>query len=153
MSNKKTQCYEHLFNFIETNVCSLRCSSFMTDYETPMRNALKNCYPHSDFFSCWIHFKQAAKRQAIKMGSFFDYLKKNDKALLLYHKFLCLPLLPPHLILDAFDMLVREAKAISGTRFDRFIRYFERQWLIRVSYLSSLFVKLIIIQLHQQFRK
>lgn len=132
MTRKSEACYRHILTYIEKNVFSLKCASFMTDFETAMRNAVRSLYPRSKHFGCWFHFAQAVKRHASKIENFVVTIRSNAQARKIYHKFMCIPLLPVHAIEDAFYELEIEALAFDSTFFQRFLRYFENQWIRKV---------------------
>lgn len=67
MSCKKQKCYEHVFKYIDEDICRLN-GTFMTDYEYAMRNALAIQYPQAKLRCCWFHFCQAVKKKAAKLG-------------------------------------------------------------------------------------
>lgn len=129
MSRKSEEAYEHLFRYIDTEICSLNPTTFMTDYERAMRNALREVFPAAKLFTCWFHFCQAVKRHASQIPQFMACVRNNDDAAKLYHKFLCVPLLPAEEISETFNLLKVEAKAKLGTKFNVFLQYYERQSL------------------------
>lgn len=133
MSRKTEDAYRHLFQYIESEVMSLQGVSFMTDYERAMRNALRSQYPSAKLYSCWFHFCQAPKKHAVQLPFFMGAVREDKEAATVYYKFLCLPLLPAAHILQAFQELMLEAKALRGNLFKMFLRYYERQWIKAVS--------------------
>lgn len=143
MSRKTQECYEHLFHFISSNICSLQCSTVITDFERALRNAIEHCLPGVSMFTCWFHFCQACERRCRQLDDFPRVLKRNIEALTLYHKFLCLPLLPPGKIIEAFEMLVVNSIQF-GTLFNRFIEYYGHWWIERVG-VFTLFYLLILL--------
>lgn len=131
MTRKTEDCYRHIFQYIEENVFSLQCKSFMTDFELPMRNALRSVHPNSEFYTCWFHLTQAAKKQMSKLSALSKLIQRNEEARAIYKKLLALPLLPADLIAETFHKL--KALALSKFKqFKEFLAYFERQWLQRV---------------------
>lgn len=55
LTSRKTKLsYLKVFQYIESNIISLKCNSFMTDYETAMRNALKKISPDAVLYACWL---------------------------------------------------------------------------------------------------
>lgn len=131
MTRKTEDCYHHIFKYIDENVFSLQCKSFMTDFEISMRNALGSVYPNSEKKTCWFHLTQAAQKKMSKMSTLFNLIIRNEEARTIYKKFLALPLLPANLIVAAFHKL--KTLALSKFKqFSAFLIYFERQWLQRV---------------------
>lgn len=135
MTSKKQIAYVALFRYIEKNICQLDPLSFMTDYETSSRNALRVVYPAVDLKGCYFHFTQAVQRKGAnlqKSEQFFKKINETGDMNRLFHKFLALPLLPHTNIIEAFNNLKCVA-ATYGSTFTNFIKYFEQQWIIEVS--------------------
>lgn len=118
--------------YIHDNICSLEGSSFMTDYESAMRNAIADQYPGMKIRCCWFHFCQAVKRRASSHAGFVHFIRNNLLEREVYYKLMCLPLLPPDMILTGFDILKKKAERIKFKPFHDFMHYYERQWMIRV---------------------
>lgn len=108
----------------------------MTDYECGMRKALAEIYPDAKLVSCWFHYCQAIRRKCSKFGNFFATLQKDKPSEKLFLKFLALPLLPADQIRETFNMLKLTANAMDdkGKLFTPMLKYYEKQWLQRVSF-------------------
>lgn len=132
MTRKSEACYRHLLTYIQKNVFNLRAESFMTDFEISMRNAVQKLYPQAKHYTCWFHFCQAVKRHASKIENFTVTIRANPEARKIYHKLMCIPLLPIHAIEDAFYELKEEALAFDSIFFRRFLSYYENQWIRKV---------------------
>lgn len=131
MTRKTEECYRHIFKYIDKYIISLQCKSFMSDFELPMRNALKSVYPNAEYNTCWFHLTQAAKKNMSKLSTLSKLIRRDEEARTIYKKLLALPLLPADLIVDAFHKL--KTLALSKFKqFKTFLAYFERQWLQRV---------------------
>lgn len=130
MKGRTQEAYNSLMRYIEENVCRLRPTSFMSDYETALRNALRYIFPECDVNGCYFHYCQAIKKNASKIPNFLALLQTNGNAKKLYHKFLALPLLRLDKIPEASLSLIAEGSRIEGA-FTRFIEYFKRQWIRR----------------------
>lgn len=161
MSSKKKSAYIHAFRYIHRNIISLKCASYTTDYELAMRNALKELMTEiqaelekcgnveelfeTTFTGCWFHFCQALKRNGSKIPSFFDIVRKNSELSKVYYKLLCLPLLPAPFIDTAFRRLRDDVLRIAADQFidnkplAEFLRYYEKQWLLKVKRFLSCF--------------
>lgn len=101
----------------------------MTDYERAMRQALRKLYPQAKLNACWFHFCQAVRRNANAIPGFVTSIRSSGASMEIYGKFLCLPLLPAHLINDAFNTLKEEAIAFDADLFNRFLSYYEKHWI------------------------
>lgn len=139
MSCKKQICYTHIMQYIHEHICSLDGASFMTDYETAMRNAIAGQYPNMSLRCCWFHFCQAVKKKASTFGGFVNIIRNNLIEREIYYKLMCLPLLPPEMILTGFEILRKMAERVTFAPFHDFLKYYERQWIIRVCFFSIYF--------------
>lgn len=115
---------------------TLQCKTFMSDYETALRNGFAAVVPDANLASCWFHFVQAVKRNAVKLPNLVKLIRSNPAAGNIYYKLQSLPLLPAKHIVPAFNMLKSEAYSLNKGLFARFFKYYENQWLkrVRVSY-------------------
>lgn len=132
MSCTEQTCYAHILKYIHDNICSLEGSSFMTDYEAGMRNAIAGQYPNVRLRCCWLHFCQTVKTNASRNACFVDMIRNNSFGREIYYKLLCIPLLPPKMIPTAFEILKKKADRVDHESFHEFLQYYEQQWLIRV---------------------
>lgn len=122
-----------MFQYIENNVFQLNPKSFMTDFETGLRSALRHVYPDSEVKGCHFHYCQAIRKNASKMPNFFSSLYLNDTANVIYHKMLALPLLRLNDILPAYQKLKEECLSENLKNiFESFLIYYERQWIVKV---------------------
>lgn len=79
------------------------------------------------------HFTQAAKKRAMQTPQLYPYLYSHKDAREIYYKLLSLPLLHPRDIIPEFQKLKVIALAKHRAVFAEFIKYFERQWILKVS--------------------
>lgn len=134
MSRKTRRCYEHLFKYIKKHLIDLgESKSIMTDFECAMRNALRIVFPQTELNACWFHSTQAAKKRAMQTPQLYPYLYLHKDAREIYYKLLSLPLLHPRDIIPEFQKLKVIALAKHRAVFAEFIKYFERQWILKVS--------------------
>lgn len=130
MTGKTQESYTRVFQYIEDNVCQLEPTSFMSDYERGMRNAIRMVYPNCTVYGCWFHYCQAIRKRSSQIPRFNGFLKGNTDARKLFHKFLALPLVRLDLIPATFNRLKQLAEAaIFGAAFKEFVKYFERYWM------------------------
>lgn len=137
MSRKTENCYYHVFKTINDTIFNLECESMMTDYEKAMRNGFKRVVQSAVLYGCWFHFAQAIKKKGSQISGFFKAVRKNKQLEKLYYKFLCIPLLPPENIVNAFEMLRDIAQQLDPEVFNEFLKYFEKQWINKVSRFSN----------------
>lgn len=133
MSRKTEESYLNVFKYIDSNIISLNCKSFMTDYEVAMRNAIKSVSKNAQLYTCWFHFCQACRRYVSGITGFLIALRSNQKLRKIFNKFLSIPLLPPQNIPEAFDIVCAEANKEDPKLFKIFIKYFQKQWLKKVN--------------------
>lgn len=136
MTRKTTKCYEAVFRYIKEHIFDCEGESFMTDYESAMRQGLKNVFPNNKLHACWFHYCQAVKRKCESYPDLKHYVVKDKLVSRLYHKFLALPLLPAESISEGFEIIVEEVNCLCQpmqAAFRGFITYFKKQWLTRVS--------------------
>lgn len=135
MNGKRQQLYRDIFLYIKENLIDFECNSFLTDYETGMRNALREIYPNVQLLACWFHYCQAI-RKMIKKLHMTRKISTNKQIRSLYFKFLCISLLPADKIEEAFLQLKLQCNATDMTFFADFLKYYERQWLRKVSHIE-----------------
>lgn len=131
MSGKSETIYTHALQFIKVNLIDLKPTSFQSDFESALRNGVKNVYPNVIMKPCWFHYTQALRRYAYKIPNFKRYLNHNATAKRHFDKFFFLPLLKPADIVSAFEIL--KQKALSSDIFKPFLIYFQKQWITKVS--------------------
>lgn len=149
MSRKSEAAYTAVFKYITENVMSLACHMFMTDFEIALRNALQSVASDALARCCWFHFTQACKRCARQLEELIPLIKEG-KGKNIYHRLLCLPLLPADKIDAAFTELKQKALDLHSTGFIRFLNYYENQWLKRVSFLCNWFYFLVFFRFVKQ---
>lgn len=133
MSRKSQAAYEHAFAYIDSNIFKLtEVSSFTTDYELAMRNAIIKTSPNAKMVACHFHFCQAAKRRASQIDGFVNFIRSNTEAASIYYRLMALPLLPSSYIRDSFNELKDEAYALNRNRFKKYLTYFKNQWINKV---------------------
>lgn len=132
MTTKTVECYSAIFEYIDKNIISLKGNSFMADYEKSMRKALKKLSPKINVETSWHHFTQNLKQNALRFREMLKEIRNNSAAKEIYNKLHALPLLPAEMIQSTFQSLKSMARAIHPTKFLKFFRYYERQWLHNV---------------------
>ncbi|XP_039482949.1 uncharacterized protein LOC120446179 [Drosophila santomea] len=101
----------------------------MSDYKKALRNAIRSLNPSTRFYACWFHFCQACKKNAKKISGFEVETKRNRSFYTIFMKFLHLPMLLPNLIEPTFAILKKEAFVLNKNIFQRFLTYYDKQWL------------------------
>lgn len=155
MSHKIEEAYIHILQYIKSNVIDMNPKNVISDFECGIRNAFKYVYPEVKMIGCWFHYTNALRRKASKITGFISHLNRNKQAKSLYSKFVYLPLLKPSHITEAYHLLRKEAmdeKFISGQSresfFIPFIKYFEHQWMKKVSEYLYVFIEIYKINLY-----
>lgn len=134
MTDKKTETYESVFKFINSNVFAMQPATIMTDHEAGLRKALKSTFPGVKMYTCWYHYKAAVRRRAVRLR-LFKLIKENEKARSIYRKILNLPLLPSEDIPKTYELIKKEAKKQKlDSQFKLFFKYFDGFWIKLVSF-------------------
>ena len=76
---------------------------------------------------------QACKRKAKKLPNMVKLIQEDKSAESIYRQLLCLPLLPPDRIVSAFEIIKLRAMALNADAFRQLLRYYNAQWLHKVS--------------------
>lgn len=150
MSKKSAACYESVFRYIRDNIFDCQGVSFTTDYEKAMRKSLRKVFPSHNLYACWFHYTQAIKRRCEMDSELKLLISTNERANIVYHQLLCLPLLPPQYIEQAYHLVVMELNLLNESdrqKFDEFLKYFKEQWLVRVSVFCKSGVYLVHVSL------
>ncbi len=66
MEERTAEAYERVFNALKAKGLMIR--TFMTDFETASRNAVRNVFSDVAVKGCWFHFTQAIMRRTKKLG-------------------------------------------------------------------------------------
>lgn len=107
---------------------SLNITKGYIDYEKCLRNAIRREYPAIQIKSFWFQFCLAIRRKCKTIPNFYEYLWENPIANILYHKYLCLALLPETETAAGFEYLKGKS---SFETFNEVIAYFEEVWMLR----------------------
>lgn len=137
MTRRTTVAYVDVLKYIEDKICKLNPISFMSDFESGLRRALRLVYPVVKTHGCWFHLKQAVQRHANRIPGFLTLLRSDPLKYRILKKFTSLPLLPANKIGETFLELAAEAKA-ADLRFEPFIRYFREQWIEKVNIVMNI---------------
>lgn len=131
MSHKSAECYNSLFEFIESSVFELKPSSFMCDFETGLRKSLQTIYPNTIISGCWFHHNQAVRSKCRSLKkNFYRLISQDTVKVRIYKKLLLLPLLPQNMIKEGFDGLCLDADVNECTSFFKPIfEYYKKQWI------------------------
>lgn len=128
MTNRTTEAYKSVFNYVHQNVLPLDSKAIITDFERALRNAIREVVPLTKMLGCWFHHCQALRRQVASISELFELIRDNKDARILYRKFQCLALLPASKIKISFDALAFEALS-KFPQFEKFVRYYDNQWI------------------------
>lgn len=132
MTNRTTQAYQSVFEYIHSFVIPLDGKGIITDFEQALRNGLKNTVPNTPLYGCWFHHCQALRRKVASISELFEIIRKEPKAAEYYRKMQCLALLPANKIKDTFDQNAFEALQ-NYPEFAKFVDYYDKQWICKVT--------------------
>lgn len=114
MTNRTTQAYESVFEYIHNFILPLNGKGIITDFEQALRNGLKNVVPDTPLYGCWFHHCQALRRKLASIPKLFE-ISRNDRK-----------------IKDSFDQLAYEALQ-NYPEFADFVKYYDAQWIRKVT--------------------
>lgn len=130
MSNRTTDAYKSVFDYIHKNILPMDADAIITDFERALRNALHATVPLTKLLGCWFHHCKALREKVASISELFELIKNNKEAKILYRKLQCLALLPASEIKNAFDVLGFTALE-KFSQFEKFLRYYDNQWIKR----------------------
>lgn len=128
MTNRTTDAYESVFEYIHEKLFSLKANAIITDFERALRNGLRAVVPDTTLLGCWFHHCQALRRKMASICDLFSLIRKNTEAQKIYRTFQCLALLPAEKIEAAFDQIAYKALQ-KFPEFEKFITYYMQQWI------------------------
>ncbi|CAD6231389.1 GSCOCG00012226001-RA-CDS [Cotesia congregata] len=130
MSRKSTDCYVAVIDHFKSLSQHIIVLSYMTDFETGLRKALKLSYPNATAESCYFHFIQANMKKAKKLG-LLKKLENWEDGRKFFRKLLALALLPSTDIIPTFNWLL-VIRTPFYLIFKDFINYFVDYWLMTI---------------------
>lgn len=129
MTGNTAKLYTSVINNIEGNIFKLKPAKFITDFEAPMRKAIRECYPNVNLHGCWYHYCAAIRRNVVRLR-IYDLVKSNWNARKIYKKLMSWPLLPSNKIIEGFEIIEQEIHSAGIYReFKPFLVYFKGYWL------------------------
>lgn len=130
MSDRTTETYNAVFQYIEQNLLELKPDSFMTDFEPGLRLSINQSYPNAKLYGCWFHFKQAIRKYCNRRPKLRYLLKTNQNASVIYQQLMNLPLLPEENFKAGYDSIIQKAKQCRLFRaLFVLLKYFSSYWL------------------------
>ncbi|XP_074100585.1 uncharacterized protein LOC141528439 [Cotesia typhae] len=130
MSRKSTDCYVAVIDRFKSLSQHIIVLSYMTDFESGLRKALKLSYPNAPAESCYFHFIQANMKKAKKLG-LLKKLENWEDGRKFFRKLLALALLPSTDIIPTFNWLL-VIHTPSYLIFKDFLNYFVDYWLMTI---------------------
>lgn len=133
MSNRSTEAYTAVFNYIQQKIFDLRPTQIMTDFEAALRKSIKKCYPTVELKGCWFHYERALHNKARELG-LHELQKTNSDARFILKELMCLPLLPSEYFREAYESI--RSKTIEYgifTQLGPLFRYYDSYWMGQVN--------------------
>lgn len=112
MTKRTTKAYREVFKYIENNIFQLKPTSFMTDFEKSMRNAIRNVYRKAKLHGCWFHYDRAIQRYCRNRPKLRRVLRSNVNARIILKQLLSLPLLPSDKFSEGYDAIRTKARKL-----------------------------------------
>lgn len=130
MTDRKESSYERVIGVIESK-WHLNLSKVWIDYERDLRNVIKRTYADINMKGFWFQFCIAVRRKCKTFNNFFEHLWIDSPSRVLYHQYLCLPLLPRSEVGSAFQYLKLKSAATGYDGFEQLNDFFETVWMRR----------------------
>ncbi|XP_030745880.1 uncharacterized protein LOC115874745 [Sitophilus oryzae] len=131
MERKTKRLYDAVFAYLLTTFPNFVNETVITDYEVALIDSLRASYPQASLRGCFFHFCQAVLRKA-KMLGVHRQINDNENGRILLRKYFALPLLPPNMIVRAFESL-QDDNAELNDIFRELHVYVRRQWIERIT--------------------
>lgn len=132
MSNKTTECYAAVFQFIEQEIFKLEPTEFMSDFEAGLRKAIANVYPNAKIRGCWFHYCKALRQKGHSLVV-QTTRSQNAIAKMIMKEFMSLPLLPPGKFVEGFSQILTSIQENGLSKeFKKFVKYFNNFWMKQV---------------------
>lgn len=108
---------------------SLNITKGYIDYEKCLRNAIRKEYPAIEIKSFWFQYCLAVRRKCKTIPHFYEYLWEHPIANILFHKYLCLALLPETETAAGYEYL--KEKSASFETFNEVVAHFQKVFMMR----------------------
>lgn len=128
MSNRTTEAYTSVYDYIHKNILPLNARGIITDFELALRNGLRSVVPATPLYGCWFHHCQALRRRVAADPKLLSLVRKDKNAGEIYRTFQCMALLPQDKIEPFFDQFAYETLQ-KLPEFAKFIEYYDKQWI------------------------
>ncbi|XP_044597330.1 uncharacterized protein LOC123273908 isoform X2 [Cotesia glomerata] len=131
MTNKSTECYQQIFQYIADNFENLKPKQSMSDHELAIRKTLKLVFPEIQVRTCYFHYVQAVIKNAQKHKIIDTTIPVHEvpELYLILRRLKYLAILPSNLIIPTFQLIKSKCKENFGTFFDSYLDYYENQWI------------------------
>lgn len=155
LTDRNQSTYERVISMIEDK-WSLNLTKTWVDYERTLRNAVTKCYPQIEIRAFWYQYCLAVRRKCNAVNGFYEFVWDNPLANVLYHKFLCLALLPQSHIIPALNLLKSDSEQYEI--FQPVVEYIEKVFIKRekpenVSIERNLFATLCSLNYNDSLKK
>ncbi|CAG5075357.1 Protein of unknown function, partial [Cotesia congregata] len=132
MTHKGEECYRRVFEFLKQKIPTFNPSSYMSDFEFGLHNAIKDVFPNIDANHCHFHYAQALINKSTEIGLINKTTIRpgtHPEIYIVVKQLIALALLPPNLIKITFENIKRVTMETFGNHFDGLFGYYERYWL------------------------
>lgn len=121
MQKRNFRSYDTVFAQIKS-LLNVNVIEIMADYEAATRKAIRKHFPSARLAGCFFHYCQAIRKNAKRFG-----LSKDIKFSKFVKETCALALLPQNYIASGFQYIRKQLP--NSFRWNRFTRYWRRQWL------------------------
>lgn len=134
MSNKTTECYKAVFEYISQHIFDMQPTEIITDFEGGLRKAIRLVFQSVILRGCYFHYKKAIRLKCEK-SNLKKLFAENQHAANIRLKLMNLPLTPMHQTKTAYDLIVKQAKKFGVDKaLKPLFTYFNRFWVVKVIY-------------------
>uniref|UniRef100_A0A0A9YHQ0 Lysine-specific demethylase 3A n=1 Tax=Lygus hesperus TaxID=30085 RepID=A0A0A9YHQ0_LYGHE len=98
MKSKSTAAYNAIFEWLKTQIPNFRPEVVMSDFESALREAIRENFPLARHLGCWFHFCWAIYRKMCNLGLSAAY-QSDSWVRKVGNWFMAIPLLPPEHII------------------------------------------------------
>lgn len=135
MVKRKIASYHRVFDYINKSIFEMEPECFVTDFEIALRTTLREMFPTASLLGCWFHYCQCLRRKvSSKFKPLRGFIKTSVEGKTEFRKIMSLPLIPAQDIKATYEMIKCSISQLSGaSKFHKFLLYFEKQWLTKVS--------------------
>ncbi|XP_034949282.1 LOW QUALITY PROTEIN: uncharacterized protein, partial [Chelonus insularis] len=131
MEKKSSSAYRQVLKCFTLLVPDLVPNIIISDFEAALSIVIEEIYPGTLHKRCFFHYCQALMKKWKKL-QLLPLIQRWKIGRILSKKFFALALLPADKIEETFQWLINNIPESIKKLFEKFIKYYERQWINRI---------------------